>query len=95
MRALVFLVQLLLWLLIIRIVVRGIAGLFARRPAAPRREPPRAQAARQIEDLVLDRVCGTHIPRSTAIGARIEGREELFCSEVCRDKALSTVARAS
>ena len=67
MRAVAFFVQLLLVLLIIRIVLRGIAGLFVRRPAAPRSRAPRAPAPRQIEDLVLDRVCHTHFPRSSAV----------------------------
>jgi hypothetical protein len=95
MRAVVFFVQLLLWLLIIRIVVRGLAGLFVRRPAAPPRGAPRPQAQRQIEDLILDRVCQTHFPRSSAVSARVAGHDELFCSTACRDKALAAVARAS
>ncbi len=94
MRALVFFVQLLLWLLIIRLVVRGLTRIFsgasARRPASPRRGPPSA-----IEDLVLDRVCHTYVPRSQAVPGRIAGREEQFCSPECRDKALAAVARAS
>jgi len=47
------------------------------------------------EDLVLDRVCHTHVPRSGAVVARVAGREEHFCSAACRDKALAAVARAS
>jgi hypothetical protein len=102
MRAIVFLVELLLWLMIIRIVLRGLTRVFGRpaardgapgRPASPR--GPRSQAARPIEDLVLDPVCRTYVPRSTAIAARVAGREELFCSTACRDKALAAVARAS
>jgi uncharacterized protein len=95
MRALVFFVQLLLWLLIIRIVLRGLARLFrgassGARPAAAPPQPPRG-----IEDLVFDRVCQTYVPRSRALAARVGGREELFCSAACRDKALAAVARAS
>jgi hypothetical protein len=102
MRAIVFFVELLLWLMIIRIVLRGLTRMFARpaardparaRPAGPR--GPRSEAARPIEDLVLDPVCRTYVPRSTAIAARVAGREELFCSTACRDKALAAVARAS
>jgi hypothetical protein len=47
------------------------------------------------EDLVLDRICRTHVPRSRALVARVDGREEHFCSADCRDKALAAVARAS
>jgi hypothetical protein len=57
----------------------------AGRPAPPR----------QIEDLVLDRVCRTYVPRSRAVVGRIAGAEEHFCSEACRDKAKAEVARAS
>jgi hypothetical protein len=44
---------------------------------------------------VLDRVCHTHLPRSRALAARVDGREEHICSPACRDKALAAVARAS
>ncbi|MGE5125285.1 MAG: hypothetical protein ACM3PV_03270 [Betaproteobacteria bacterium] len=93
MRGIVFLVELLLWLLIIRIVLRGLARLFA--PATQRRAASAGPAARQVEDLVLDRVCRTYVPRSRAVAARVAGHEELFCSAACRDKALAAVARAS
>ena len=88
--------------MIIRIVLRGLTRMFGRpaarddaraRPAGPR--GPRSAAARPIEDLVLDPVCRTYFPRSTAVAARVAGREELFCSNACRDKALAAVARAS
>jgi hypothetical protein len=95
MRAIVFFVQLLLWLLIIRVVVRGVAGLFGpRAPHAPRAARPQA-APRVIEDLLLDRVCRTYVPRSRAVLARVSGRDEAFCSSACRDKALAAVGRAS
>ncbi len=91
MRAIVFFLQLLFWLLVVRLLLRGLARLVSAGPGG--KEPPRA--ARAIEDLVLDRVCRTYVPRSRAISARVAGREELFCSEACRDKALTAVARAS
>ena len=90
-RGLLLVVQALLWLLLIRFVLRGLAAALAR----PRSEPraPRARAElRAPEDLVLDRVCRTYVPRSRAITARVAGREEAFCSEACRDRALAAVA---
>jgi hypothetical protein len=96
MRAIAFFVQLVFWLFVARIVIRWLARAFsvrsgpAGRPAGPRPAPPRA-----IEDLVLDRVCRTYVPRSRAVVVRIAGTEEHFCSEACRDKALAAVARAS
>lgn len=92
-RALVVVVQALLWLLLIRLVLRGVASAFRGEDRRP--EPrPRPQVSR-AEDLVLDRVCRTYVPRSRAITARVDGREEPFCSAVCRDRALAAVARAS
>lgn len=101
MRAIVFFVQLLLWLMILRMVLRGLARMFGPpahrgRPASgPQRQARPAEPARQIEDLVLDRVCRSYFPRSRAVAGRVAGQEELFCSAACRDKALAAVARAS
>ena len=88
--------QFLFWLLLLRLVVRTVARAFSAGPNRPRTAapPPRPQV-RAPEDLVLDRVCHTHVPRSRALAARVAGREEHFCSAECRDKALAAVARAS
>jgi hypothetical protein len=88
--------QVLFWLFLLRLLVRAVARAFAadaaqRRAAGGR---PRGEV-RAPEDLVLDRVCRTHVPRSRALVARVDGREEHFCSAACRDKALAAVARAS
>jgi hypothetical protein len=95
-RVLIRVLQFLFWLLVLRLVVRTVARAFAPGPARSRATapPPRAQV-RAPEDLVLDRVCRTHVPRSRALVARVEGREEHFCSPACRDKARAAVARAS
>jgi hypothetical protein len=95
MRAIVFLIQLLFWLLVIRIVLRGLVRMFGTAAPAPRPRASRQAPRGVVEDLVLDRVCQTHLPRSRAVSARIAGHEELFCSAACRDKALAAVARAS
>jgi uncharacterized protein len=86
--------QVLLWLLALRFVMRVVASAFSRpRPAVPgARDRPQVGAP---EDLVLDRVCHTYVPRSRAISARISGREEWFCSPACRDQARAAVTRAS
>ncbi len=67
MRALVFFLQLLFWLMVIRLVVRGLARIFAGAPGRPRTAP--AAPPRQIEDLVRDPVCLSHVPRSRAVSA--------------------------
>jgi uncharacterized protein len=93
-RGLLLVVQALLWLLLVRFVLRAFASAFGTpRTAVPGpRERPQVRAP---EDLVLDRVCHTYVPRSHAITGRVSGREEWFCSAACRDKALASVTRAS
>jgi len=93
-RGLLFVVQALFWLLVLRLLLRTIASAFAgSRPAAARRAEPRQVKAAQ--DLVLDRVCLTYVPLAGALTERVAGREEHFCSAACRDRALAEVARAS
>jgi hypothetical protein len=94
-RGLLNVLQLLFWLFVLRLVVRTLARAFSPAPR-PRTAgaPPRPQV-RAPEDLVLDHVCRTYVPLSRAVSAKVSGREEHFCSEACRDKALAAVARAS
>ena len=93
-RVLLKLLQFLFWLLLLRFVVRAVVRVFSPGPPRAAGPPPRSPL-RAPEDLVLDRVCQTHVPRSRAVVARVAGREEYFCSPACRDKALAAVARAS
>ncbi len=93
-RGLVFVVQLLFWLLVVRLIGRMLARAFV--PGRARvAGPPRQPRMRPPEDLALDRVCRTYLPRSRAITASVAGRQEHFCSAACRDKALAAVAVAS
>jgi hypothetical protein len=94
-RVLVFAVQLVFWLLVVRLVLRALARLFNPAPGAPRAAGASRPSVMSPEDLVLDRVCRTHVPRSRALRATVAGHEEHFCSAACRDKALAAVARAS
>ena len=90
--------QFLFWLFLLRLLVRAVAHAFARDAADQRRRAAAGPARREVrapEDLVLDRVCRTYVPRSRVLVARIGGREEHFCSAACRDKALAAVPRAS
>jgi YHS domain-containing protein len=90
-RAVVFAIELLFWLLVVRLLLRTVARFL--NLSAPRSAPPRPRM-RPAEDLVLDPVCHTHVPRSRALTANVDGREMHFCSADCRDKARA-VARAS
>ncbi len=95
MRAVVFLAQLLFWLFVVRLLLRAFARIAGggASPARPAATP--TQRANVVEDLVLDRICRTYVPRSRAISARIGERDEQFCSTRCRDQALATIARSS
>jgi hypothetical protein len=90
--------QFLFWLFLLRLLVRAVARAFARDGAEQRRRAAAGPTRREVrapEDLVLDRVCRTYVPRSRAVLGRVDGREEHFCSPACRDKALAAVPRAS
>lgn len=95
-RALVIVVEVLFWLLVVRLLGRALAAAFTpgRRAGARSAPAPRAQV-KAPEDLVLDRVCQTHVPLASALTARVGGSEQHFCSPACRDQALAAVARAS
>jgi hypothetical protein len=92
----------LLLLFLLRLVVRAVARLLAPGPAPARRSAAGggARTAARVP-LVRDRVCNTFLPRERALTARVGGREEHFCSEACRERALrepgvlNTVPRAS
>jgi len=94
-RSIVYVVYVVLWLIIVRMVLRAVARLFgpprtSARPGAGSRPP-----LRPAEDLVRDRVCNTYVPRSRAVVATIGGHDEYFCSTTCRDEARAAVPRVS
>jgi hypothetical protein len=92
-RVLLRILQFIVFLLLVRLVVRALARFFAPGGGNPRARPGSARpAVRAPEDLVLDRVCSTRVPLSRALVERVDGREEHFCSPACRDKARAAVA---
>ena len=96
-RVLLRVLQFLFWLLLLRFLVRAVARAFAQ-DAGQRRQAAGGPVRREVrasEDLVLDRVCRTYVPRSRAVVARVDGRDQHFCSVDCREKALAAVPRAS
>ena len=42
------------------------------------------------EEMVLDPVCNSYVPLSSALSADDKGRTVYFCTSVCRDKFLSS-----
>jgi YHS domain-containing protein len=85
---LVILFRALLVLFLFRIVFRFVSGLLAgfRGPAAERQAPPAGVP------MVRDHVCNTFVPRSRALTAAVNGQEEYFCSDRCRQRALADVS---
>ena len=73
------LVRIVIVLLAVRFVLRFLAAVVQGYQGAPRREA--------ATDMVRDRVCDTFLPRSRALVAVVDGREQHFCSAQCRDRA--------
>lgn len=44
------------------------------------------------EEMVLDQVCSSYVPISSAVRLDIDGRTEYFCSAECMEKAASSGA---
>jgi hypothetical protein len=93
MMLLIRLLQILVFLLVVRMLLRGVATFFGALQAPARPAQPRAEPGCPTE-LVRDRVCNTFLPRDRALVARVAGQEQHFCSSACRDKALA-LERAS
>ena len=74
------LVRLVAVLLMARFVLRFVAAVVQGYQGAPRREPA-------ATEMVRDRVCDTFLPRSRALMAIVDGREQHFCSPECRERA--------
>ena len=73
------LVRIVVVLLILRFVLRFLAAVVQGYQGPPRREP--------ATEMVRDRVCDTFVPRSRALMAIVDGREQHFCSPECRERA--------
>lgn len=77
---LIGLVRFLVALLILRLVLRFLAAVVQ----GYRGPDGRGDGA---TEMVRDRVCNTFLPRSRALVAVVDGREQYFCSPQCRDRA--------
>jgi uncharacterized protein len=77
-----WILRVVLFLIVLRLVLRFVMGLVQglSGPASGSRSarPP-------SQPLVRDPVCGTYVPRSSALTARSGGATLYFCSEHCRE----------
>lgn len=79
MALVVNLVRIVVVLLIVRFLLRFVAAVVQGYQGAP--------SGPAATEMVRDRVCDTFVPRSRALMAVIDGREQHFCSPECRDRA--------
>jgi YHS domain-containing protein len=49
-----------------------------------------SQPEKEGEEMVLDTVCNSYIPLSSALKVYDAGRTEYFCTDECRDKFLAS-----
>jgi uncharacterized protein len=80
-------IRILLILLVIRLVLRFLRGVYQGMIAPP------AEEVRAVP-LVKDPVCGTYVPRAKALVAGAGGETQFFCSEECRDRYRRDMNRA-
>jgi hypothetical protein len=82
------LVRFLVVLCCLNVIVRFVVSLWR----AVAHTPERREAPRSGVTMVRDRICNTFLPQERALRAAVGGREEYFCSEACRGKALARPA---
>jgi len=79
-------------LLLLRLALRFVLGLLqglygpTENTASGRRSAGAGGPAKIAGELVKDPVCGTYIPRDSAIAVRVAGETRYYCSTTCRDK---------
>jgi YHS domain-containing protein len=78
--------RILLFLIVLRLVLRFVAGLLQGLQGAPPRAATRGRTARDAAavSLVRDPVCGTYVVRSRALTSVSNGSTVHFCSDACR-----------
>ena len=82
MTALLWIARVLIFLILLRFLLRLVFGTaFARRAPQPRHVPERSGG-----ELVRDPVCGTYIPKAGAFVIGKGDDAKYFCSIECRDK---------
>ncbi|OGP23140.1 MAG: hypothetical protein A2X93_02335 [Deltaproteobacteria bacterium GWC2_56_8] len=65
------------------------ASMSASEQAAGGARIPNKGAEKRGEEMVLDPVCGSYVPESSALSAKRGGETAHFCSPDCRDKFLN------
>jgi YHS domain-containing protein len=76
----------LLFLIVIRLVWRFIAGVMDGMSPAPQNTGKAASKKKKSVPLVKDPVCGTYVVRERALTLDTGKQTQYFCSERCRDE---------
>ena len=84
---LVVLLRIVVILLVVRFVLRFVAAAIQGYTGGGEGGRPRPAREGVATDMVRDRVCDTFVPRSRALMAVVDGREQHFCSPACRERA--------
>ena len=90
MGAIIWIARVLIFLLLLRIILRMIFGSVARAPRQPPAGPSSA-GERAGGELVRDPNCGTYIPKARAVVLGSGADAKYFCSTKCRDEYLERV----
>lgn len=87
-RAILYLIVIVLGISMFRSIVGVISKGFADLVNPPSPSGPRTRTDRvpPVEALKKDPVCGTYIAPSTAVVQMVGGEKVYFCSTACRDK---------
>lgn len=77
----------------VRLLKKNLQKKAASMGAAEAHKPggsriPNKGAEPRGEEMVLDPVCGSYVPESSALSASRDGETAHFCSTECRDKFL-------
>lgn len=65
---------------------RGLRGLLGGQGRVRPQARPGSGQTEVLDVMVQDPNCGTYVPQSEAVRARIKGEEAFFCSQKCRDE---------
>ena len=84
---LINIVRIVVLLLLVRFVLRFVAAVIQGYNGGKGRGRPGPTREVVATDMVRDRVCDTFVPRSRALVAVVDGREQHFCSPACRERA--------
>lgn len=80
-----WIIRAILFLIVLRLVLRFLRGLFDGLAPNGGAGAPRGSAPRATEQLVRDPVCGTYLPRARALTVGSGSAVRYFCSEQCRE----------